>query len=230
MSNKQNLPERLQYLQPFQAFLSKISKEDVGESTDTTILEELLRTRIEGLSIAESQRLLTRDLEELESHLGRRNDRLQFVVGFLLIAAEKPEELLKPPAKPPEITERLTMATPPDSKVIVDQYSMMIRWKRQTFTALRLNMDDEFGRLHTLEQLAQSKPSLDGPPAVRVEFGEVAGIKSVSVSAIEHPKPWKRVDYLLQIPDGYVRVTIVANRLFDESTWESCLPTLRFIN
>ncbi len=229
MAGKEILPERLQYLRPFQEFLAKLPKAEVGETTDTILLEELLRKRIRGMTAKEAQEQLNADLEELESYLAvprRRNDRLHFVVGYLLIATEQPEELLKPPVKPKEIIERLTLELPAGARSTVDQYSLTVKWKSQHFYAGRLNMDDDFTREHTLEQLAQTEPKLDGKPAIKVQFGEVVGFKCVSSD--KFPIVWKRADYLLKIPGGCVRIVIQANILFDESVWESYLPTLHF--
>ena len=252
MGEKEILPERLQYLQPFREFLKKLPKADVGETTDTTLLEELLRKQIHGMSVNEAQERLNSDLDELEKYLStprRRNDRLHFVVGFLLIAVEKPEDFLKPPEKPKEILERLTMELPPKAKSSVDQYSLTIKWKRQNFYALRLSMDDEFSHEFTLAKLANPNASeyellnLVGqtgvaelvPPSARqirpknikVNFGAVTGHKLVASS--HSPVVWKSVGYLLSIPGGYVSVDISANHLFDEAEWESYLATLHFL-
>ena len=252
MAEKEILPERLQYLQPLREFLKKLPKADVGETTDTTLLEELLRKRIHGMSAKEAQEQLNSDLEELEKYLSvpsRRNDRLHFVVGFLLIAVEKPEEFLKPPEKPKEILERLTMELPSKAKSSVDQYSLTVKWKRQNFYALRLNMDDDFSREFTLAKLANPNASeyellnlveqtgaaeLVPPSArqirpqnIKVNLGVVTGHKLIASS--DSPVVWKRVGYLLAIPGGYVSVDISASHLFDEADWESYLATLRFL-
>ena len=230
MARIETLPERLQYLRPFQEYLATLPKAEVGDSTDTTLLVKILRKRIKEMSYEEAKEQLSADLEELENHLSvvhRRDDKLGFIVGFLLIAAEMPDELLKPPVKHKEIEERLAMELPPGAKSSVDQYSLTVKWKRQRFHVLRLNMADDFTRENTLEKLAQTEPKLDGKPAVIVQFGKVVGHKSVSSD--ESLIVWKRVDYLLKIPGGCVRVVLDAHKLFDESEWDSYLATLRFI-
>lgn len=251
MAAKEILPERLQYLQPFREFLKKLPKAEVGETTDTTLLEDLLRKRIQGKSVKDAQEQLNADLKELENYLSgprRRNDRLHFVVGFLLIAVERPEEFLKPPEKPKVILERLFMDLPPKAKSSVDEYSLTVKWKRQHFYALRLNMDDEFSREFTLAKLDHPNASeyellnLVGatgaaelipmgareirPQAIRVELGKVAGHKLVS--ARETPIFWKGIDYLLRIPGGCVSVSISSKHPLDEAEWESYLATLHF--
>jgi len=250
MAQSEPLPERLQYLQPFRELLAKLPKAEVGDGMDTTLLEELIHEQIRGKTAKEAQEKLNADLEELESYLSvprRCNDRLHFVVGFLLIAAEKPEELLKPPQKPKEILERLAMELPPKAKSSGDQYSLTVKWKRQNFLALICNMDDGFSREYTLARLAHPNASgyelLDlvgkpdpqfscpnapqkQPSAISVNLGKVVGHKRIEFS--ESPFVWKGADYLLQIPGGYVSVVIQAGHIFDDSEWEPYMATLRF--
>jgi hypothetical protein len=251
-SKKEILPKRLLYLQPFCEFLKKLPRADVDETADTTLLEDLLRKRLRGMGLKKAKDELTSDLNELEIYLSAprlRNDRLHFVVGFLLIAAEKPEVFLKPPEKPRVILERLTMETPPKAKSSIDEYSLNIKWKRQNFHALRLNMEDEFSRKRTLvelehpnaseyellnllgfSRLAESMPpsarQIQQPQAIAIRLGNVMGHKRVSLC--DAPSYYKRVEYLLKIPGGYVSVFVSAKQPFDESEWDLYLATLRF--
>jgi hypothetical protein len=204
------------------------------------------------MSYEEAKEQLSADLEELENHLSvvhRRDDKLGFIVGFLLIAAEMPDELLKPPVKHKEIEERLAMELPPGAKSSVDEYSLTVKWKRQTFHALVCNMEDEFSREWTLAKLAHpnaseyellnlvGNPGAAGiappkvtpirPQAIDVSLGKVDGHKRVDFS--NAPFVWKKVEYLLRIPGGYVTVCIQAGHLFDDSEWDSYLATLHFI-
>jgi hypothetical protein len=250
MARIETLPERLQYLRPFQEYLATLPAAEVGESTDSTVLEKLLRKRIKGMSSKEAKDQLTADLEELEKHPARRRDvRLGFILGYLLIAAEMPDELLKPQVKPKKIVERLTMELPPGAKSSVDEYSLTVKWKRQTFHALVCNMEDEFSREWTLAKLAHpnaseyellnlvGNPGAAGialpkvtpirPQAIDVSLGKVDGHKRVDFS--NAPFVWKKVEYLLRIPGGYVTVCIQAGHLFDDSEWDSYLATLHFI-
>ena len=250
MAQSEPLPERLQYLQPFREFLAKLPKSEVGDGTDTTLLEELIYQQIQGKTVREAKEKLKADLEELDNYLSaprRRNDRLHFVLGYFLIAAEGPEELLKPPEKLKPIEERLIMELPPKAKSNVDEYSLTVKWKRQRFLALRHNMDDEFSRKVTLAAFAHpnaseyerfllmGEPALAEmvPPAAReirhqsisVNLGKVTGHKYVSSG--EPPATGKRVDYLLQIPGCYVSIYIQSLASFDETEWDSYLATLR---
>ena len=251
MAQKEILPERLQYLQPFREFLAKLPKDEASDA-DPTLLEAVIYEQIKGKTVEEAKEKLGTDLEELGQYLSvprRRNDRLHFVQGYLLIAVEDPETLLKPPEKSKPIEERLSMELPPKSKSSVDQYSLTVKWKRQNFYALRLNMDDGFSREFTLAKLANPNASeyellnLVGqtgaaelvPPSARqirsqnikVNLGAVTGHKLVASS--DSPVVWKRVGYLLAIPGGYVSVDISASHLFDEADWEYYLATLRFL-
>jgi hypothetical protein len=251
MAKQEMLPKRLKYLQPFREFLNELPKAEVGEATDTTLLEKVLRKRIRGKSVKGAQEHLNEDIKELENYLtGPRheNDRLHFVLGFLLIAAEKPKKLLNPPEKRKLILERLKMNLPPKAKPSVDEYSLTVKWKRQHFYALRCDMSDDFSREYTLAQLANPNASeyellnLVGaggiaesvPPAARpirptaipVNLGKVVGHKVLAI--VESPVASKHVSYLLKIPKGYVNVSISARESFDESEWETYLATLRF--
>jgi hypothetical protein len=252
MTEKELFPERLQYLQPFREFLAKLPKEEAPDA-DPTLLEELIHEQIKGKTTEEAKEKLNADLEELEKYLSaprRRNDRLHFVQGYLLIAVENPEQLLKPPEKPKPIEERLLMDLPPKakSKVAEDSPSLHVKWKGQSFHALRWGMEDEFSRKKVLVEFAHPNASayelflLRGEPAlaemvppvareirrqsVSVNLGKVTGHKYVSSG--EPPATWKRADYLLQIPGCYVSVSIQAPASFDEFEWDPYLATLRY--
>jgi len=84
MAEKEILPERLQYLQPFRKFLAKLPREEASDA-DPALLEELIHKQIKGKTVEEAREKLKADLEELEKYLSaphRRNDRLHFVLGF----------------------------------------------------------------------------------------------------------------------------------------------------
>jgi hypothetical protein len=251
MAKKGTLPERLSYLESFRDFLKKLPRAEIGETTNTELLEELVRKRLRNKSVKEARKILTEDLNELENYLSspsRQNDRLHFVLGFFLIAAEKPNQFLKPKEKPKEILERLAMSLPPKAKSSMDNYSLTAKWKRQDFYVLRLDMDDPFSRKYTLAQLKHPDASefeilkligCDGlaevvpktarqirPSKVPVTLGEVFGHKEVSLA--QPPMIGRGVEYLLKIPGGCVSVSIWSRQPFDESEWEPYLATLRF--
>ncbi|HTB83961.1 MAG TPA: hypothetical protein VK742_09935 [Candidatus Sulfotelmatobacter sp.] len=253
MDRSEPLPERLQYLQPYREFLTKLKKTEVGDGTDTTLLEKLIYEQIKGKTVEAAKEKLAGDLEELEKHLSdpkRRDDRLHFVIGFLLIAAEDPEELLKPPEKPAVIAEWVLMNLPPRarSKFSKESSALHVKWKGQSFYAHRCSMEDDFSRKKVLVEFEHSNVSeyerflLRGQPAlaemvppvareirrqsVGVNLGEVTGHKYISSG--ESPATWKRVDYLLKIPECYISISIQAHELFDESEWDPYLATLRF--
>ena len=250
MAQSEPLPERLRYLQPFREFLAELPKEQASDA-DPTFLEELIYEHIKGKTTEEAQEKLSADLEELEKYLSaprRRNDRLHFVLGYLLTAVEDPQELLKPPEKPKPIEERLVMELPPKAKLKVDEYSLAVKWNGKRIYVLRSKMDDEFTRKHILAELAHpdaseyerfifmNEPSLAEmvPPTARqirrqsvsIDLGKVTGHKYISLG--EAPATWKRVDYTLQIPGGHVSAVIQESSLFNEAEWEPYLATLRF--
>lgn len=252
MAQSEPLPERLQYLQPFREFLAKLPKEETSDA-DPTLLEELIHEQIKGKTAEQAKEKLHADLGELEKYLSaprRRNDRLHFVQGYLLIAVEDPEPLLKPPEKPKPIEERLLMDLPPKvkSKIDEDSPSMHVKWKGQRFYAQRCCLEDEFSRKIFLAEFAHPNASeyerfvLMGEPSlaeivphaareirrqsISVDLGKVTGHKYISSG--EQPATWKRVDYLLKIPGCYISASIQAHELFDESEWEPYLATLRY--
>jgi hypothetical protein len=245
------LPERLRYLRPFQKYLAALPAAEVGESTDSTMLEKILRKRLRGMSSQEATNQLSADLEGLEAILSvgqRRDIRLGFIFGFLFSAATMPENLLKPPARRKKVVERLTMKLPPGAKLSVDEYSLAVKWKRQNLFALRCDMDDEFSRDLTLAEFAHPNASerelftlmgetalaklaspntpQNEPKAIHVKLGAATGHKRVAFG--DSPVVWKRAGYLLKIPGGYVSIDIQAGHLFDETEWEYYLATLRF--
>ena len=87
------LPPHLAYLQPvLDAFLS-VPREELGESTDTTLLEEALRQRLEGLDLAEAEDRVQADKEALQEWLsgpGKKAPAGHIIVAWLnpFIAAE----------------------------------------------------------------------------------------------------------------------------------------------
>jgi len=252
MAQSEPLPERLQYLRPFREFLAKLPKSEASDA-DPTLLEELIHEQIRGKTAEEAKAKLNADLDELEKYLSAprcRNDRLHFVLGYLLIAVEDPQQLLKPPEKPKPIEERLLMDLPPKvkSKVAEDWPSLLVKWKGQHFSASKCRMDDDFQSKRILIELAHPNASeyerfiLRGEPAlaemvppvargirpqsISVNLGKVIGHKYVSSG--ESPATWKRVDYLLQIPGCYISASIQAQESFNESEWEPYVATLRF--
>jgi hypothetical protein len=224
----------------------------VGDTTDTALLEQLIYERLQAKTLEQAKEILEADLDELDAFLSepkRRNDRLHFVLGFLLIAAEDPAELLKPPKKPELSNERLVMDLPPKakSKVSEEWPCLTVEWQQQRFYAQKCGMGDDIQAKKVLVEFAHPNASayelfiLRGEPAlaemvppaareirrqsVSVNLGQVNGHKYISTG--EPPAVWKRVDYLLQIPGAYVRVSIQARVLFDDSKWEPYLTTLR---
>lgn len=229
MAKKESLPERLQHLQPFREFLAKIPRSDVGDLTDTSLLKRILRERLNGSTSNEAREMLKRDFDALKIYLSdRQNDPLHFVLGFLLIAVEEPEELLQPPTEVKQREERLIMDLPPKSKSRASECELSVTWKRQSFYALLYNMEDESTRNSVLAKLVKPADHAIGGPAISVRLGSVTGHKHIRFS--ESPVMWKRADYELKIPGAYVGVTISANHLFDESEWEPYLATLHYAN
>lgn len=248
MAKSESLPERLQYLQPYREFLAKIPKSKIDEGTDTTLLCDLVRERIRGITETEAKEKLNADLEELEKYLSsRKDDKLHFVLGLFLIAVEDPEKFVKPPEKP---KEQIIMELPPNAKSkYFEEWSLTVKWKRQHFSASPLDMTYDYGRRRFLTQLAHPDANdyelyilmgetamaemvhprakeIHPVPSVAVNFGKVTGHKRV-VCNNSPPFVTKNVGYHLQIPGGYASVSIVAKFLFDESEWEFYLPTLR---
>ncbi|MGA9779392.1 MAG: hypothetical protein ACLPRE_09550 [Limisphaerales bacterium] len=248
MAKPEPLPERLRYLEPYREFLAKIPKSKIDEGTDTTLLCDLVREQIREKTEAEAKEKLAADLEELGKYLSsRRDDRLHFVLGCFLIAIEDPEEFVKPPEKP---EERIIMELPPKAKSkYFEEWSLIVNWKRQHFSASPLDMTYNYGRRRFLTQLAHPDANdyelyilmgetamaemvypkareIHPMPSVAVHFGKVTGHKRV-VCDDSPPFFRKTVRYKLQIPGGYATVSIDAKILFDESEWEYYLPTLR---
>lgn len=254
MAELEALPERLQYLQPYREFLAKLPKSQIGDTTDTTLLEQLIYEQIKERTVEEAKEKIEADLKELEDYLSdakRRNDRLHFVLGYFLIAAEDPAELLKPPEKPKPkpLDERLIMDLPPKTRPKTDEEwpGLSVKWQQERFYAQKCRMDDDYQAKKVRVEFDNPNASayelfiLRGEPglaemvpkaareirrqSISIDLGEVKGHKYVSTGAA--PAAWKRVDFLLQIPGGYVSGSIQASVLFDESKWDPYLKTLR---
>src|ERR1041385_366516 len=113
MGAPSHLPARLRYLQPVRKRFATMRAEEINESMDQTLLDRVRRKRVKDLSVEKARTALNGDRAALRVWLaqpGLENDGLNFVVGFLLIAAETPEHFLVPP----------TPTVPPDREVRMD--------------------------------------------------------------------------------------------------------------
>lgn len=231
------LPKELDYLEPVAQELAKLPPEELTERVDViTGLEAALRARVDGLKLRDAVSRLTGDHEILKRWLEetKATDGAVFwIAGFLMRPGPLARSLLAPPP-PPEPTVAIE---PPAG------------WQKQSFPR-RLDIRkgklgcsililDEAGftrRQHKNDHREELQKSPKNPWAglgvwskSSVKFGECRGEKHLYV---QHGKTnWKSVDYLLDVPGGFVNVYLGHEKGmdFDESEIEARLHTLKVI-
>lgn len=224
------LPETLRYLQPFANALAKLPPEDLNEDVDASRLEAVLRKRLRGLDEGTGEAKLASDRDLLERWLvDKPSHPAHWIRGFLLSAdlathltrpAEPsprgPEMLLEPPigwnVKTVPYRLDLKAGTVIGSILAIDQASFEGSQRERELTA-KLRRPYE----QTANEI--SDVALDRCSGKKFVFRRIT------------PAPWKQVDYLLQVPGGFVwiQLSTMTGVDFDESLLESSLHTLRLL-
>jgi hypothetical protein len=219
------LPESLQYLQSFLRALSKLLPEELNESVDASRLETALRKRLRGLDEARAQAELSKDRELLETWLKTSappDHPGYWILGYLSLPGLA-RELLRPPEPPPR-GPTIAFESPSDWKVKTIPFGLSLE-KGKLLGSIAV-MDE-----NTLDLLQRQRGQVAEVPgfvteASDVRFGEVSGKKYVLKQFA--PMPWKRVDYYLAVPRGFVFASLDGLGVdFDESSFEAKAHTLR---
>ena len=227
------LPEPLRYLQPFVRRLGKLPPDELNEDVDPSRMESALRKRLRGMDQETAAAELTKDRDLLEGWLKDSNlteHPAYWVLGFLM-HPELAELLSRPPEAPPR-GPMISFEPPEGWKIKVVPFALYLKkgkWIGEivaidefTFNSLLSQLDHISARVHGLHPPGWigSNETFD------VKFGDVTGKKYLFRQVA--PAPWKRVDYLLAVPSGFVSVTLDAfGADFDETLFEFKLHTLR---
>jgi hypothetical protein len=219
------LPEPLRYLQPFADALAKLPPEELNEDVDASQLDAALRKRVRGLDeeaadaeLAADRNLLERWLEDKPGHPAH------WIRGFLL-APDLATDLTQPVEPPPRGPE-MSFLAPDGWKVNAVPFRLDLKKGKLIGTIMAI---DQF----SFDLMQWQKEQWVAPPGLEVtreiqavRHGDVSGKKYVYRQFA--PAPWKRVDYLLNVPGGFVSATLDAfGADFDETPFDANLHTLR---
>lgn len=225
MGRSSPLPEQIRYLEPFRKQLLKLGPE-IHEDVDLTVLKTVVRERVAGLSPEETKRTLDQDgiiLDEWLSLPKQQNEPLHFVMPFLAMGAA--DVLLEDKPEPPP-DKFVQMELPHKAKIIDEAYGALL------FSLPRKVHVNFYPSSKEMMEMDRSQFQIDAKHAdegfvAEVEFGKVKGLKCVRIG---QSPPYKRVDYTLEVPGGWVIGGLqTENNKFDELLLEQNLHTLRIV-
>jgi hypothetical protein len=215
------LPDSLRYLQSFVRSLARLAPDERNEDVDPVPLEKALRKRLRGLDEAGAAAELEKDRQTLVNWLAASasSDHPGHWVAGFLSSPDLASCLLQP--RPP--TPRgpvMNFEAPEGWKVTVVPYRLDFKKGKLIGTIMAV---DEFSFTTMQRQAECVPPGLSlGRETLAVKFNNCEGKKFVA------RQPFKRVDYLLRVPGGFVAAMLSAlGADFDEAPFESKLHTLR---
>jgi hypothetical protein len=215
------LPDSLHYLQAFVDALAKVSPDERNEDFDSAALEQALRKRVHGFDEMAATAELARDRALLEAWLKASagpDHPAYWVLGFLS-SPDLATHLLQP-AIPPPPPPVISFDAPEGWKVKVVSSRLDLKKGKLTGSIMAI---DEWS-FQTMQRQEEYWPP--GVPLSRatteVRLGDCAGKKYL------FREPFKRVEYLLAVPGGFVSAMLSAlGADFDEAPFESRFPTLK---
>jgi hypothetical protein len=222
-----SFPEELRYLQPIIRSLARRTPEHVNAELDVARLEAALRKRIRGLDEDAAQAKLEEDGELLKTWLNKfapSDHPGHWVLACLLYVDAG--FLLNPPVP----KRGPTMIFEPPKGWNVQAVPFRLDLKRGKLIGSIMAIDEATFTLlqHQREQWAPSPSVRANQEVTAVRFGEVRGKKYLYTQSA--PAPWKRVDYVLVVPGGFVTVMLDAlGADFEESPFETRAHTLRLV-
>ncbi|MCO6043171.1 hypothetical protein NG895_04575 [Aeoliella sp. ICT_H6.2] len=230
MASPPSLPAPLQYLQPFLETLAQVPPDELDE-VECTVLEDLLRQRIEGLDLLEAEQLLSDDRDLLEQWVNESSDASHpayWLLGFLASPPHIVDELLEPDEEDETASVERTIELDPPSGWSTKRFPSGLELKHGQVWAIISAMDE----LSIQMQRAGFDNWVVPPPlemileTEEVAFGEAVGTK---YRILEVSPASKELCYLLKVPGGFVNVRIGHKKFadFDESALEGQLHTLR---
>jgi len=219
------LPERLRYLQPFANALAKLPPDQLNEDVDASRLESTLRKRVRGLDEGAAEAELAKDRDALERWLRDKPDHpAHWIRGFLL-SPDLAAHLTQPAESPPRGPE-MGFAAPDGWKVKVVPFRLDLKRGKLIGTIMAID-EFSFDLMQRQQEHWAAPPGLEATREVQaVRHGEVFGKKYVYRQVA--PVPWKRVDYVLRVPGGFVSAMLDAlGSDFDEAPFDDKLHTVR---
>ena len=237
MPRASSLPEQLRYLQPFRKQFRSV--EDLNEDTGFEPLIALFGKRIADLPSADAEKILEQDITLLQAWLTQpeqQNDPLHFATGVFLIAspADIVKEVKSLKEQPPKKVRQLVMELPVGAKRrrlkgLTDECILFVWNNLMVFVNCDLLPPQNGERKPDLAYQIRPEDSFSSAPFT---LGQVSGKKYMTLGRNWYGRPMKRIEYLLQIPDGEVSVSIdffpkkprhdadaEAMRLFSQIDW-----------
>jgi hypothetical protein len=230
------LPKELAYLEPAAKELAKLSPDELDEGADFSKLETALRQRINGLELRDAIALLDKDqaiLQQWQRVTKTREDIAFWVAGYFARTGPTARRLLAPP-DPPDPTVSIEMADGWDVKEFPLRLDL---FSGKVFCSITI-MDKRWFEMSRQKNLNRKElqDSSKNPWAnlgiwtrATVEFGPCHGEKGVYSQ--EGKTNWKSLDYLLEVPGGYVGIRLghEKGKDFDEMEFEKKFHTLKVI-
>ncbi|MDR3618134.1 MAG: hypothetical protein P4L85_02200 [Paludisphaera borealis] len=223
-----SLPSPLRYLQSFVRTLAKLPPDQLNEDIDCSRLETALRKRIRGLKLDAAAAELEKDRALLETWLNTQEPPTHpasWILGFLSYPDLATQ--LSRPAEPPPRGPQVTFDAPDDWKVKAEPFGLVFKRGKLIGTIMVID-ESTFETIQLQQESIAVSPHLQAShETIDIRYGGASGKKYVFNQATT--VPWKRVDYLLNVPVGFVCVTLFDSfgADFDEEPFESRLHTLR---
>lgn len=219
------LPEPLRYLQPFANALAKLPPEDLNEDVDAARLVAALRKRFRGMDEEAADAELARDRELLERWLQDKPDHPGHWIRGFLLSPDLATHLVRPPQPPPRGPEMIFVA-PDGWKVKVVPFRLDLKKGKLIGTIMAID-EFSFDLMQKQQEHWVAPPGLEATREVQaVRHGDVSGKKYIFRQTA--PVPWKRVDYVLSVPGGFVSAMLDAlGADFDEAPFDDKLHTVR---
>ena len=225
------LPERLKYLQPLRKLVANLKPEDIDESMDLSVLNSLLRHRIERQSPEAGKRTLQEDQEALEKWLKspnlEDNGAMYFLRGYLMALPELVDHLLEIEDKPQQRAE-IYMELPAEAKIKKrhDNAVLEVGWLGAKLWVSPTDKNGVESEVRNFLELART-PFVD-VVVLPVVFGNVGGVKKMT-----HRSDSKstELEYALQVPGGYATIGLVKRGTgLLESKFEQYFHTMRIVH
>lgn len=221
------LPESLRYLEAFRNQVAKVDSEDIDESTDLSLLNNLLLERIKGISATEGKEKLQSDFDVLEAWLASPglidNGGMKFLQGYLMALPELVDRLLEKQDNPAPLGE-IQIELPSAVRLKKMQGGLLKAiWRRTTIFVLPC---DKKYRDYKIKEFHEGPfDKLSKVSVTQVKFGDVTGFRCyVDFSVVES----MNIDYALEIPGGYAVITLLKKgTAIDPSQFEQFFHTLR---
>jgi hypothetical protein len=229
------LPKELNYLKSAAEELATIPPDELTDDIDSSKLDAALRERISGLKLRDAVARLTEDSTILKRWLqeAKGHDAVIWIAGYLMRPGPLARQLLAPPP-PPDYT--VGFEAPLGWAATSGPRALSLTKGKLHCYVMVLDKSgfERFQRdaANREEQQRNSKnPLADFGvwTATSVVFEQCYGQKYLYIRAGE--AAWKQVDYLLEVPGGFVfvRVGHASGKDFDETDVEQKFHSLAVI-